>query len=195
MEDGHNAVGNESTGCVSERVNNVETPLTPERAKELGCRPEDRVDKPYTLLDSPPETFSANNRGYLSRAPKTFANNNTAWWDASQLYGYDETSRRRVKRDPKDPAKMLMEGGYLPVFQPGDPIQPQWAGQEAAAFPDNWSIGLSFLHNLFAREHNAFVAEFRRVAAQSPDADCGLRNPSAPARVIRYRDATPDRSV
>jgi len=192
MEEGHNAEGYESTGCVSERVNNVETPLTPERVKELGCRPEDRVDQTYTLLNSPPATFSANNRTYLSRAPKTFANNNTAWWDASQLYGYDETSRRRVKRDPKDPARLLMEDGYLPVFQPGDPIQPQWAGQEAAAFPDNWTIGLSFLHNLFAREHNSFVDEFRRVAAQSPDADCGLRNPSAAAKVIRYRDVTPD---
>ncbi len=48
--------------------------------------------------------------------------------------------------------------GYLPVFgnacPPGqdrkcDPIQPEWAGQEATAFPDNWSIGMSFYHNLF----------------------------------------------
>ena len=82
--------------------------------------------------------------------------------------------------------------GYLPIFAPGDPINPEWAGQEAAAFPDNWTVGLSFLHNLFAREHNSFVAEFRRVAAQTPNADCGLRDPANPKQVIRYRDVTPD---
>ena len=52
---------------------------------------------------------------------------------------------------------------YLPPFAAGDPINPQWAGQEATAFPDNWTIGLSFFHNVFAREHNAFVDEFRRA--------------------------------
>ena len=196
MEEGHNAPEYMDVGCKTELVNNVETPLTPEQAAQLGCRPADRVDKTYVLQDSPPDKFSSGGKDYLSRAPKTFSNNNTAWWDASQLYGYDETSLRRVKRDPKDPAKLLLEPvaerpgpGYLPVFNPGDPIQPQWQGQEAAAFPDNWSIGLSFFHNLFAREHNAFVDEFRK---QKPNDDSGLRNPVAPQRVIRYKDVAPD---
>jgi len=132
------------------------------------------------------------------RAPKTNSNTSTAWWDASQIYGYDSLSLRRVKRDPKDPAKLLLEsipgrsGGYLPVLAPDDPINPQWAGQEATAFPDNWTIGLSFLHNLFAREHNSFVSEFRRLAAEKPDADCGLRNPANPKKVIHYKDVTPE---
>ena len=92
--------------------------------------------------DSAPGTFSSGGKDYLARAPKTFANNNTAWWDASQLYGYDDTSRQRVKRDPKDPAKLLLDPvagmpgrAICRYSQPGDPIQPQWAGQEAAAFP------------------------------------------------------------
>ena len=71
-------------------------------------------------------------------------------------------------------------------------MNPQWAGQEAVAFPDNWSIGLSFYHNVFAREHNLFVDEFRKRAAATPDADSGLRNPSSPDRVIRYRDISAD---
>jgi Animal haem peroxidase len=45
---------------------------------------------------------------------------------------------------------------------------------------------------LFAREHNSFVAEFRRIASQKPNADCGLRNPANPKQVIRYKDVTPD---
>ena len=199
MEEGHNAPQYMNVGCTTELVNNVETPLTPEQVQQLGCRPADRVDKTYILQDSPPATFSSAGKDYLTRAPETFSNNNTAWWDASQMYGYDGTSRQRVKRDPKDPAKMLLEAaagapapGYLPVFQPGDPFQPQWAGQESVAFPDNWSIGLSFYHNLFAREHNSFVDEFRKEAAKSPNGDSGLRNPSDPARVIHNKDVTPD---
>jgi hypothetical protein len=198
MEEGHNAPGYMDTGCRSEKINNVETPLTPEQVKQLGCRPADRVDTTYVLQNAPPEKFTSDGKDYLSRAPETFANNNTAWWDASQLYGYDEASRRRVKRDAKDPAKLLLipvpgtpGPGYLPVFEAGDPIQPQWAGQESAAFPDNWSIGLSFLHNVFAREHNSFVDEFRKEAAANPNADSGLRNPSDPTRVIHNKDVTP----
>ena len=106
-----------------------------------------------------------------------------------------------MKRDTRDPAKLLMvqipgraaEGdrqGYLPVFAANDPINPQWAGQEAVAFPDKWSIGLSFLHNVFAREHNLFVDEFRRRAAARPDDDSGLRDPANPKRVIRMKDVS-----
>ena len=51
---------------------------------------------------------------------------------------------------------------------------------------------MSFYANLFAREHNAFVDEFRKVAAQTPEADSGLRNPAKPGAVIRYQDVTPD---
>jgi len=198
LDDGHNGSGMISMGCASHKVNGVETPLTADQADKLGCRPTDLVDKGLVLQDSAPETFTHNGGTYMTRAPKTFANNNTAWWDASQLYGFDDISVKRVKRDPSDQARMLLvpvegrQGGYLPVLAAGDPFQPQWAGQESVAFPDNWTIGLSFYHNLFAREHNSFVDEFRKQAAKTPNADSGLRNPSDPTRVIRYKDVTPD---
>lgn len=199
LEEGHNQPEYMKVGCETKLVNNVAQPLTPEDVEKLGCRPDDMIDKGYVADDSAPGTFSVGERTYLARAPKTMRNTNTAWWDASQLYGYDDTSRSRVKRDPSDRAKLLLirgekqtGPGYLPVFEPNDPINPEWAGQEATAFPDNWTVGLSFLHNLFAREHNSFVKEFRRVAAQKPNADCGLRDPSQPRKVVRYRDVTPD---
>jgi hypothetical protein len=199
LEEGHNAPEFMDAGCTAQLVDNVATPLTPADIERLGCRPADRIDKSFVAQDSKPEKFTSNGKEYLTRAPQTMRNTSTAWWDASQLYGYDETSRKRVKRDPADAAKLLLEPvsgltgpGYLPVLQHSDPINPQWKGQEAAAFPDNWTVGLSFYHNLFAREHNSFVAEFRKQAEKTPHADSGLRNPSAAKNVIRYKDVTPD---
>ncbi|MFC6760581.1 peroxidase family protein [Sulfitobacter porphyrae] len=126
----------------------------------------------------------------------------TAWWDASQIYGYDAVSRARVRRDPDDPAKLMMRSvarrsdqgdaaGYLPVMvaecaaadtscTPA-PMNPKWSGQEATAFPENWSIGMSFYHNLFAREHNSFVTAFRNEARRHP-----RRDPACAARMPRW---------
>jgi len=199
LDEGHNDTQLMSTGCAAQLDGGVEKPLTPEQVKQLNCRPEDRIDKGYVAAGAQPATFSYGGKDYLSRAPKTTENKNTAWWDASQLYGFDDISRRRVKRDPKDPAKLLLlteragdAGGYLPVLQASDPMNPQWAGQEATAFPDNWSIGMSFYHNVFAREHNLFVDAFRKQTAATPDQDSGLRNPANPDRVIRYKDVSAD---
>jgi hypothetical protein len=191
LEEGHNQPEAwMATGCDSAQ------------AQALGCRADDRMDRAYVADASAPGTFQAGGQPRLARAFKTHANNVTAWWDASQIYGYDATSRQRVKRDPADPAKLLLRPGRypgageamgeLPVFGPGDPINPQWAGQSAVAFPDNWSIGLNFFHTVFAREHNAFVDAFRAQTRATPDADCGLRDPAHPDDVIRYRDVGND---
>jgi hypothetical protein len=184
-------------GCTTEIEAGVEKSLTPERMKQLNCRPEDRIDKGLIGEETQPSSFTYAGKEYLSRAPKATQNKNTAWWDASQLYGFDENSRRRVKRDPGDPAKFLLVSGpsgetYLPLLQSSDPMNAQWAGQESVAFADNWSVGLSFFHNVFAREHNLFVDAFRERAAQTPDADSGLRNPATPSRIIEYKDVTAD---
>lgn len=165
-------------------------------AQALGCRPGDRMEPALIEVEGDPETFSHDGKEYLSRAYKATKNFNTAWWDASQIYGYDKTSSKRVLRDPSDPAKLLQPNGYLPIFEPCDireadcVVQPQWRGQEATAFPDNWSIGLSFYHNIFVREHNAFVAAFRARQDSMPDADSGLRHPDRPEQVITYAQAS-----
>jgi len=191
LEEGHNAMELMPMGC-----------STPNHtAKSLGCRPGDRIDKSFVAEEAPAPSFTLGAKRRLTRAPKTMLNKVTAWWDGSQIYGYDQASQRRVKRDPRDPAKLLLEAnssgaqaqpGYLPVLQNSDPQNPQWAGQEAVAFADNWNIGLSFFHNVFAREHNLFVDEFRRKAAASPTTDSGLRDPAAPERPIKYQDISPE---
>jgi hypothetical protein len=194
LEEGHNAAEYMKVGCDA---------LTAEQVKQLGCRPGDRIDKSFVAQSAEPAKFTHAGAQYSERAPKTFRNSVTAWWDASQIYGYDERSRKRVKRDPNDTARLLLspisdrpgageKQGYLPTLQASDPMNPQWAGQESVAFPDNFSIGMSFYHNVFSREHNAFVDEFRRAAARTPDGDSGLRNPAEPSRILRYRDVTAD---
>ena len=94
LEEGHNQAEYMKVGCETKLVNNVEQPLTPEDIAKLGCRPDDRIDKGYVAQDSPPDTFSSGGQEHLARAPKTMRNTNTAWWDASQLYGFDDTSRQ-----------------------------------------------------------------------------------------------------
>ncbi len=185
LEEGGNHPGSMEVGC----------PV--ERAEELGCRPDDRIEPSLFAEDSEPENFEYEGKSYLKRSHKTTRNTVTAWWDASQIYGYDETSIKRVVRDPDDLAKLLQNDGYLPTFKPcsvqNDPdcvVQPQWLGQEAAAFPDNWNIGLSFYHNLFVREHNSFIKHFREIQKQNPDQDSGLRNPQQPQQVITFSDVT-----
>ena len=204
LQEGHNTGQMMPVGCTSQKVDNQERPLTPAETTALGCRPGDRVGRSYYAEESDPPTFTtADGKSHVTRAYKTTRNTVTAWWDASQLYGYDATSRARVKRDPADRAKLLLrpvgdrpgageQEGYLPVFTPHDAINPQWTGQEATAFPDNWSIGLSFYHNLFAREHNQFVDAFRKQANATPDADSGLRDPTHPDKVITYKEVSDD---
>lgn len=201
LEEGHNAPQYMAVGCTTKRVNGVDVPLPPDEAAHLGCRPGDQMDRAFVADSSAPGTFTAGNRQVLNRAPSTFRNNNTAWWDGSQLYGYDDKSRMRVKRDPADSARLQMiappsattdgeKQGYLPLLQAKDPQLPDWAGQESVGMPDNWTVGLSFLHNVFSREHNQFVDAFRTYAKAHPDEDSGLRDPAHPTQPIRYRDVS-----
>ena len=106
------------------------------------------MDQALINEDSQPPTFDADNSRQWSRAPLTTNNFVTAWWDASQIYGYDARSVQRVVRDPADGARLLMqpapgavgaerELGTLPIFSDEQPLNPRWQGQEATAFPDN----------------------------------------------------------
>lgn len=183
LNEGRNSPGLVSTGCDEEM------------SAATGCRPGDQREAILVVDESDPASFNHNGNSHLKRAYKTTENTVTAWWDASQIYGYNETSSKRVLRDPNDQAKLLQEDGYLPLFSdcsPNCPFQPEWRGQESVAFPDNWNIGLSFYHNVFTREHNKFVDEFRRLQRETPDRDSGLRNPQNPQTVISYAEASDD---
>ncbi len=89
--------------------------------------------------------------------PATYSNVVTHWWDSSQLYGSSLKAQREVRTDPglrPDGKLYLNPAGHLPIDPKPENKDPQ---QELAAVNANWWIGLSAMHTLFAREHNAIV--------------------------------------
>lgn len=204
LDEARNGTEMTPTGCLTQRVDGQTVPLSPVAQARLGCRAADVIERGLVHSEVEPKSFQHGNRRYIERPTRLTRNFNTAWWDASQIYGYDPRSARRLPRDPKDRAKILMvtvpgrngardAQGYLPTLAACAPEErenclhrPEWAGQEAAAFPDNWTVGLSFLHTVFAREHNAFVTAFREAALRTPKAESGLRTPERPDDPIAY---------
>ncbi|WLB09526.1 peroxidase family protein [Bradyrhizobium elkanii] len=92
-----------------------------------------------TLEDcSPRETW-------LGATP-TYRNTNSHWWDAGQIYGSSQDRQTQVRSKTDGKLKVGEDGMLLP-----DPDRP---GADLTGFNDNWWVGLSLLHNLFAREHN-----------------------------------------
>jgi hypothetical protein len=85
--------------------------------------------------------------------PPTYLNQESHWWDASQLYGDDEKTTEQLRANDGelivDPKQHLL------------PIDPA-TGIERTGFSQNWWIGLSLFHNLFAQEHNAILTGLRR---------------------------------
>ena len=69
----------------------------------------------------------------------------THWWDGSQIYGSDQATQDRLRSFRLGKLR-LNDEGTLPVDN---------TGVEDTGFRRNWWVGLSMLHTLFVREHNA----------------------------------------
>jgi hypothetical protein len=89
----------------------------------------------------------------------SFINEVTHWWDGSQIYGSDQDTQTRLRSG--DMGKMELRNDLLPVESITDVVQPDTkaaepdTGVEDAGFRRNWWVGLTMLHTLFVREHNA----------------------------------------
>lgn len=85
--------------------------------------------------------------------PPTFINHVTHWWDGSQIYGSDSETVNKL-RSHKDGKLIIGEDGLLPL----DPE----SGIDSTGFNDNWWVGLTLLHTLFAKEHNVLCDHLKQ---------------------------------
>jgi hypothetical protein len=81
-----------------------------------------------------------------STRPPAYINENTHWWDGSQVYGSSPSSQASL-RAGRDGKILVSPSGRLGV----DPV----TGSEITGFTENGWVGLSLLHGVFALEHNA----------------------------------------
>ncbi|MFI5171536.1 MAG: peroxidase family protein [Chitinophagales bacterium] len=88
----------------------------------------------------------------------SFINEVTHWWDGSQIYGSDQETVDRL-RSGVDGKLRLNSDGTLPLDK---------KGIEETGFVRNWWVGMSMLHTLFTREHNAICDHLK---SKYPDWD------------------------
>jgi hypothetical protein len=90
-----------------------------------------------------------------------YRNQNTAWWDGSQIYGSSEEATKKLRGQSVNGKLTLdsdkMGGSFLPRDSSGVPI---------TGFNNTWWIGLELMHTLFALEHNTICD---KLAESHPD--------------------------
>jgi hypothetical protein len=114
-----------------------------------------RRTRPDPTRDYAAELQRAKQQGPANKPPPpTYVNAGSHWWDASQIYGDDAVTARRLRASPDGQVlahgKLYLQDGLLP-YDPSDPSHQI----ELTGFAGNWWIGLTILHTLFVREHNA----------------------------------------
>jgi hypothetical protein len=116
--------------------------------------PEPELTVPRTMPNS---VQSITDKG----RPPTFLCPVSHWWDGSQVYG-NTLEKQKVLREAKDGRLKLTDDGLLPIADDGS---------EDTGTNENWWIGLTTLHTLFAREHNAIAIHLKaRYPSKSDDA-------------------------
>lgn len=85
--------------------------------------------------------------------PMTYRNHNTHWWDGSQLYGSNKETNDKVRSFVDGKLKINADGSLPHELISGKPI---------TGFNENWWVGLSMLHQLFTKEHNAIATMLKQ---------------------------------
>jgi hypothetical protein len=100
-------------------------------------------------------------RSHLSNPPKVagstrapaYINENSHWWDGSQVYGSNAAAQAAIRTNQRGKNKVGSDGRLLI-----DPV----TGLEITGMIDNGWVGMSLMHGLFASEHNAVCDRFRQ---------------------------------
>jgi len=92
--------------------------------------------------------------GASSNGSGVHGNTETHWWDGSQIYGTSKEDQDAVRSFQDGKLKIGDDGRLLP-----DPDEP---GLDLAGFNENFWFGLSCLHTMFTKEHNAICDVLKR---------------------------------
>lgn len=114
----------------------IKVPLPP--GDDWSAEPVMRV--PATLVD---KTHP------VGRWPTRFINNETHWWDASQIYGSNEDSKESIRANQDGKVRIGPDG----LIRPGIGMFNH----------DGWWLGLELMSTLFMLEHNAICDRLRAV--------------------------------
>ncbi|RHW24778.1 peroxidase [Nocardioides immobilis] len=90
-----------------------------------------------------------------------FANQETHWWDGSQIYGSGQEKQGQI-RTFVDGRIHVDEDGRLPLSE-------DIPGVDLTGMQENWWFGPGLLHTLFAREHNTVVAAIKKAHPEYDD--------------------------
>ncbi len=131
-----------------------------ERDRPYHCVPLDPDDQ------FPGETFDGHMRILRTRhepgdAEAVFRNEQSHWWDASQLYGSTPETARRLRTGRR--GHLVLRDGLVPIDPPNDYED---LPDELKPLRGSWWLGLAMFHTLFIREHNAICD---RLAMSHPD--------------------------
>lgn len=92
--------------------------------------------------------------------PATYRNHNTHWWDGSQLYGSDKATNDKVRSFVDGKLKINADGTLPTELLSGKPV---------TGFNENWWVGLSMLHQIFTKEHNAIASMLKQKYPNQSD--------------------------
>ena len=110
---------------------------------------DDRPGCPMRIRRTRPDPTRRKGDG---NGPVTYVNAESHWWDGSQIYGSSREAERDLRKHSGG-RLALDEHGLLPMED---------TGLERTGLSANWWIGLSLMHNLFAKEHNAICDHLAR---------------------------------
>ncbi len=91
-----------------------------------------------------------------SHLPPTYINEETPWWDASQIYGTSIEAQKARRSEQHGKLNLSPEGLLI---LPDDP-------KRNPSFTPGWWLGLNMMETLFMREHNAICD---RLVAEYPN--------------------------
>jgi len=123
----------------------------PEDTIEIPLRPDD--DWPENPMHIRRTPVPAAQPKPHDRAP-SYANYETHWWDATQIYG--SGAQRQAELRTFTDGKLKVQGGTRLSTRPDVP------GVDLTGMHENWWTGIALFHTLFTLEHNAICDALKK---------------------------------